>query len=430
MYASLKKERKQPISKKLIIALLVSVSLLSLLDLTFNFMSMGKGSFFSALWLLASFVLVYSAFFQINDFKISDYYFRFTFTLFICYGFVTVLRGWTFSKVDLTTFLRDPYIFWPFFIPLFVYFKKILPSFGFMLKCFYYWGFAFLFIALVSPSLLLQLRTAELFVYPFAIGSGFLLMNSIYLNNIKINISFLVLIVSTLSFIFLARRAGLFILVSLIFSSYALVMFKKNKPVLFKLLPVVGVILIAVFVSSSNYTEVLLAKINERLFEDTRSIVFDLYFEDMKNSMVFGKGMNGTYYCPIGGGLLEDGIEYELTYYRQGIENGYLQLMLSGGITHVVLFLMVVIPAGLKGIFRSSNQFTKSCGIMIFIWLVYMMGSGLPSLSLGYILFWLCVGVCYRKSIRLKTDEEIKKIFRLTREIPELTDNIEQNETL
>jgi len=180
---------------------------------------------------------------------------------------------------------------------------------------------------------------------------------------------------------------------------------------IFKLFPVFLAIGVVGFFQFDEISDDLLEAINKRLYEDTRSTVVDLFYMDMEKDMTLGKGMNATYYCPIGGGLSEDGLDYEVIYYRDVIENGYLQLVLSGGIIHVILFLLIGIPAAFMGILRSSNQFTKSCGAMILLWLVFMIGAGLPSLSLGYILVWIGIGVCYKKSIRDKTDEEIIQIF-------------------
>ena len=75
----------------------------------------------------------------------------------------------------------------------------------------------------------------------------------------------------------------------------------------------------------------------------------------------------------------------------------------------IILFLLVVLPAAIKGIFMSTNLFTRACGTLIFLRLVDMLVFGLFSITLASILVWICVGVCYKTSLRRMTNDEIKK---------------------
>jgi hypothetical protein len=110
---------------------------------------------------------------------------------------------------------------------------------------------------------------------------------------------------------------------------------------------------------------------------------------------------------------MDDGVtRTDVVDNRNIIENGVLQLILNGGIIHVVLFFLVLIPASINGIFKSSNLFTKACGAFILLWLIDMFVYGLPAFGLHYILVWISVGICYKSSIRTKTDDEIKSEFQ------------------
>jgi O-antigen ligase len=130
----------------------------------------------------------------------------------------------------------------------------------------------------------------------------------------------------------------------------------------------------------------------------------------MKDYMIIGKGMNGEYYFPMQEQVMEDVTETAVVY-RRIIENGYLQLLLTGGIVHIVLFVLILLPASLLGMFQSSNQFTKACGAAIFLWILDMLIYGLPRLSLHYILVWICVGICYKQTMRSMTNSEIESEF-------------------
>ena len=404
-------KRLRRIEKRSLTFLILSITSLSLLDLFYNLLAFDKGTLFTYLWVILIVILIYSSYKLLIDFKFESKYFKYTFFLFLSYEFIIVFRGWSFSNSSLTSFLRVPYIFWPFIIPLFVFFDKRLSTLSFLMKCFHLLGLIFLIINLCFPRLLLFRISAETIIFTLALGSGFLLMNSNYLSNRKINISFLIILLSTLSLIYVARRTGLVLLIGFIISSYFLNIWNKHKPLLFKLFPLIITISLFILFSFDEFSRTLAKNLNERIFEDTRSGVIEMFFIDMSDFILFGKGMNGTYFCPIGGGLQENGIDYLKIFYRDTIENGYLQLMLSGGVIHIILFLLVLLPSAFMGIFKSCNKFTKACGIMILLWLLYMFGFGQPALSLGYILVWICIGICYKKSIRYKNDEEIKKAF-------------------
>jgi hypothetical protein len=156
--------------------------------------------------------------------------------------------------------------------------------------------------------------------------------------------------------------------------------------------------------------ELFFNKMESRISEDTRSELFRMFFKDLNDHLAIGKGMNSTYYFPLWNEEI-DGVVYGAVQYRNLIENGYLQLLLTGGLVHIILFLLVLVPAAIKGIFMSSNQFVKACGILVLLRLIDMLFYGLPTLSLWYILVWISVGVCYKTSIRNMTNDEIRCEF-------------------
>jgi len=401
------------INERAILGLLISVTVLSLLDVVFNLMGLSKGTLFTVTWLLFVGIFCLSSLKLLSKIEFESVYFKYVFFIFFGYGLVTVFRGFSFSTTALTSYLRVPYIFWPFLVPFFAFLGRNIKTYAYLLQVLFYLGCLFPVLIIAFPPLIESAKSAEILIYSTTVGSGFVLMNSNYIDKLKINISFVFVIVATFIFLYLARRAGLFVMTGFIAASYIFVIFNSKKPFVFRLFPIFLAIGLVVLFQFDNLTESLLEEINKRLYEDTRSTVVDMFHMDMANHYLFGKGMNATYYCPIGGGIGESGIDYDIIYYRDVIENGYLQLMLSGGIVHIVLFLLIALPAAFNGIFRSSNLFSKSCGALISLWMVFMLGSGLPSLSLGYVLVWMSVGACYKKSLRSKSDEEIKTAFIL-----------------
>jgi hypothetical protein len=140
--------------------------------------------------------------------------------------------------------------------------------------------------------------------------------------------------------------------------------------------------------------------------EDTRSNVEQSLIADMNRMESYvGRGINGMYYCP---GVVN---AINGTSYRTVIETGYLQIILKGGKIYLLLFLLILIPAVIKGLFYSKNIFAKGAALWILLWLFYLypvIGTGF---GLYYIIVWLCVGICYSKRILEMSDSQLKSVL-------------------
>ena len=356
-------------------------------------------------------LFIYASRKLISDFIIESIYFKIVFYIYLIYELSILIRGLSLSQENIITYLTSSIVLWPLIIPLFAFFKKDLTYFIILLKWIFYLGILFLLLILINPSLLLQRQTAES-VIGLASSCGYILLFSSFINKRKVNISFLIIFIALLSLTFLARRSGMITLLGFIIASYLLSLNSNSKALLFRIIPLVAVFGMLILSGFNNVTSVIVEKLDERMTEDTRSELFEFFFYDMEDYMIFGKGMNGTYYCPVGGGIEEEGIVFAEIEHREVIENGYLQLLLTGGIVHVTLFFLVLFPAAILGILKSKNLFSKACGSIILLWLIDMVAFGLPSLSMNYIFVWICVGMSYMASLRGKTDEEIRIEFQ------------------
>ena len=142
----------------------------------------------------------------------------------------------------------------------------------------------------------------------------------------------------------------------------------------------------------------------ERGDEDTRTGVEIYFYADMEPlDWIVGRGINGEYFCPD--------MKRQETDYRSVIETGYLQIILKGGIISLGLFVLIAIPAIIKGLFYSKNIFSKAAAIWIFWVTISMYPAVVNSFTLRYILVWIAIGICYSKSIRNMGEEEIKKLL-------------------
>lgn len=346
--------------------LIISVVLIETLELIFTLNSWDTGMSFAVLWIALILLFVYSSYKLLIDFKLENQYFKFIFSLFIFYEIIIIIRGWSFAPKDLTTYLRQDIIFWPFLIPFFVFFDKRFSTFVYLLKCFYYLGIVYIVLIVVFPSLLLYRISAETVINVFVPGCGFLLLNAVYLSNKKVIVSFIVVLTGILSVVYLARRSNLSVLVEFILVAYFFNLRSKSPSRVLKMLPLLIIIAAFAIFNLPAFNKKLTNKIDERILEDSRSTLYPNFLKDMDGYMYFGKGLNGTYYFPMEeyelDGEQEKGVVWSAETNRNNAENGYFQLLLNGGVIHIILFILILLPASFYGIFKSSNQFSKACG--------------------------------------------------------------------
>jgi hypothetical protein len=234
-----------------------------------------------------------------------------------------------------------------------------------------------------------------------ALPSGFILLTYKYHSSIKKMFAALTIIVALLFSIYQARRGLSFILISTLSFSFFFYFFSTRQRVLviylFALLITLGLIYANSIYNISNNK--LLNFIAERGEEDTRTGVELYFYNDMKTKdWIIGRGINGEYFCP--------GISLD-TDYRSLIETGYLQIILKGGLIRLILYLLIMIPAAVLGLFASKNLLSKASACWIIITLISLYPATVESFDLQYIIVWVSVGICYSKKIRNYRDEYI-----------------------
>ncbi len=390
---------------------LTLISLVEVLNYQFEFL---PGFIFNALEFLFVGVFIFYSTKLINDFNFENWYAKIIFIILLIYQIITIIRGLQdFDYDHLKKFIQIDYPFWPSIIPIFLCFNKSTETMISLIKAFLALGVLFLVVGLIDYPLITQRAFAESFIQPIAFTCGFLFLNAKYLSKKNSTIAFLTLIICTLVFVYLARRNAIvsyamYILVGLFFVVKNLTgnTFIRSIPIF------VGLTLILLF--GLDYMPASLTeRLNNRLTEDSRSIVFDNFFLAMQEHEMFGKGVNGKYYCPIDAETTEDGVTFTEVKNRDVIENGYLQLMLTGGYVYIALFVLMLLPAALLGILGSKNQFSQAAGFVILLWLIDMSIFGLPRLILQYVFVWICAGICYKKSIRHLSNDDIQENFNI-----------------
>lgn len=248
--------------------------------------------------------------------------------------------------------------------------------------------------------------TVDALIQCLALPGGFILL-SYYYHPKKINVMAIIILLVALYFtIIRARRGLIFVITSMIFVAYIILLF-YNKEKLFKFflsfsMLVLLVSSIALFYSVRKYD--FFGHLTSRIDENTRKGIEMAFYNDMSTrDWIIGKGINGYYYSPN----IDEG--YRVTVYRNAIETGYLQIILRGGIVSLGLFLLVAIPAFFKGLFASNNMLCKAAGSWILLFLIYSYPMTINWFIFSTVLIWISIGLCFDKSIREKTDDEILK---------------------
>jgi len=400
---------------KLARAFTISIFLVTLLNFFYYYYGYDY-RIYQLLWIFVTLTMIYCTYKLSNDFVFESHYFNILIHIFFLYELIIIFRGFlnnvNSSGDALWLLFCQPHIIWPLVIPLFIYFTKDIFIYQSIFNWIYLFGLIFLVLCILFPEILVNRTPAQLVITPLTSCLGYILLYSSYLNNKKVDISFLILMIGILSLTFLARRSGIVSLMTSLIAAYIINRKSENKAIVFRFLPlIIGVIVILFIYSPSIYSS-LTGRLEQRLTENSRTYVFEMFRQGIKEDVFFGKGMYGTYFCPISGEIEEEGVTFAELDQREVIENGYLQLILSGGIVHLILFCFILYPAAYLGICKSSNRFSRASGSVILLWLIDMFLFGLPQLTMNYIFVWICVGICYKKSLRDKTDDEIRAEFQ------------------
>ncbi len=135
-------------------------------------------------------------------------------------------------------------------------------------------------------------------------------------------------------------------------------------------------------------------------FQESREAVFTDFFEDFTSTKewIFGRGIQGRVYRSI---FAEGTLDI--------IEQGFLTILLRGGLLYLVPFILIFIRASWLGFFRSNNDLVKALAILVFLHLALMFLYNLPDYSTYYIFIWISISACFSKRMRAYSNDDIFK---------------------
>ena len=159
----------------------------------------------------------------------------------------------------------------------------------------------------------------------------------------------------------------------------------------------------------SNFTRLV-----NRIDDDTRSGTEEDFYAEMSTyDWIAGKGINGKYKTSI---VLDSDYEgdtrsMEDKNFRYGLETGYLNTILKGGIIKLGLDLVIILYAIWMGMFFGRNLLVKAAVVFLLVYLATLYPENANSFNLRYLLVWISVGICVNKTLRSLTNMEFSKQY-------------------
>ena len=344
-------------------------------------------------------------------FKLNNEYLRIIYTLYFAWLISIVIRGLEFpiGYDVIKEFLFSSGLV--YITPLILLFPKNFTHYKKIFNVIIAFGISYLLFDVIFIKQLLNQGQDPLSqgivenLTEISLPVGFILLTYVY-HSSKRNVLAIGIILITLLFtIIRARRGLIFITSGVIISSYILYLSNSNKRILILYLSMLCIALAALYATSlyNINNNKIFGFLADRGNEDTRTGVELYFYDDMKTSdWIVGKGMAGTYYCP-------DVQIDQPSDFRSGIETGYLQIILKGGLISLGLLMLIIVPAIFKGVFYSKNLLSKAAGIWIFLFITNLYPQNAVTFDLSYLMVWISVGICYSDEIRKMTDPEIKE---------------------
>lgn len=338
------------------------------------------------------------------------------FYFFIFYAVFTIIRPLFFhgdSVIQMFSSFYNQYYWMAFLLPFIVFmgFKNL------SLKTIYQFTFIYGIVGLlftllnfqqiINPPAVYESESYKIYTHAIYAPKSFLFTTSFVLLTFPFatkkhkRMAFFAMIVGLLLVTVAARRTSIFMYLIMFIFTFYLYVFKSGKRKRFTRLLFVFTLIGAGAIIFTMYSDSAFSILLTRLDADTRSGVHVAFFADFAGKpldLIFGRGLNGTYYHP---GISEGVI------YRNVVETGYLYLILKGGILYLVMFLYILLHAAYKGFFKSNNRLTKGMALYIVAHVLFLYPFGLPAFSFEYVILWVSILFCESIFWRSKNDNEI-----------------------
>lgn len=160
-------------------------------------------------------------------------------------------------------------------------------------------------------------------------------------------------------------------------------------------------LLVILFILNSSTLESLFPTFFSRLTMDTRSEVEYYFWKDFSNinDWIFGRGSNGTYFDPTF-------INSDIKGYRNGIETGYMNCLLFGGLLFFIPFLIIsILGTKPRNLLFTNSLFYRGAYFYVIINLLFLTVGNIFIMSAQYIFFWIILN--YLAKMKFTTKKNI-----------------------
>lgn len=254
---------------------------------------------------------------------------------------------------------------------------------------------------------------AEIFANLFS-SVSFILLLGRYIQNKKRLIPIVLFGLASLFLTIIYARRGSALSISIVLA-YSVYEYYRSIRLKYKLF-LCAILFLTIISTSNNLLEksqLYINNVSEKGFENTRQEVATYFEKDLFNSpdIIWGRGMNGQYYCPQTYHSKEGG--YTHITYRHSIETGFYHLILKGGVIFAILHVLILFGAAWCGIIRSRNRILKLFSFWILLSLFELYPFGWPTFGLKFLLIWIGACFCLSKKFYMMNDKEICEYLKI-----------------
>lgn len=148
------------------------------------------------------------------------------------------------------------------------------------------------------------------------------------------------------------------------------------------------------------------------LFVDSRTGIYLDVIGGLEehNAYIFGLGYLGRTKTSLSD--VNNGYYILYRYGRLDSESGMLNYVQTGGLIGLLLYGLFLIIASFKGTFRSENNLMKMVGLFVAFKFLYSFIEDKIQFDAHAFYIFLWVGMCYNKTFRSMTDQQIKLYLR------------------
>lgn len=238
----------------------------------------------------------------------------------------------------------------------------------------------------------------------WSIPASLIYMSPFYFSRRDISISILVAIISMGFALYFGRRSVSIYGALLLASAYIMYLrsdasnFKQKYFSVFCFIVIMPILFIGA-------TE-MFSYAWHRGLTDSRTGVEVAFYADMSTlDLLFGRGLNGTYY--------DASFVFMDAAVRPGIETGYLNIILHAGGIYLVFYLMMIATIVYNAIKKTRNTLIRAFAVYIALNTIYLVFGSYPDFNLRFFCFWIGIIMCSNPRLVQLSDREIYACYFL-----------------